>query len=212
MQLTVLGLMDLVGTIAFAISGAFLGVKKNMDIFGINILAITTACGGGILRDIVIGDIPPRAFQNPFYVGVACLIANGMFIWLSLHRHIPRRMVSVYDVMVFWFDTLGLAAFTADGLWIGIEAGYSSNVFLIVFLGFITGVGGGVLRDIMANQMPDILRKHIYAVASIAGAIVMVLFYVYTKSQKISIVSGVLTIIVLRYMAARYEWNLPKVI
>lgn len=212
MQLTVLGMMDLVGTIAFAISGAYLGVKRNMDIFGINILAITTACGGGILRDIVIGDIPPRAFQNPFYVCIACVIANGMFIWLSMHRHIPKSIMNLYDAMVFWFDTLGLAAFTADGLLIGIEAGYSSNVFLIVFLGFITGVGGGAMRDIMANQMPDILRKHIYAVASIAGGIVMALIYINTKSQKSSVVWGFLTIIVLRYMAARYEWNLPKVI
>jgi len=212
MQLTVLGLMDLVGTIAFALSGAILGVKKKMDIFGINILAITTACGGGILRDVIIGDIPPRAFQDPFYVGIACLIANAMFIWLSLHRHIPKKMVSVYDAMVFWFDTLGLAAFTADGLWIGIEAGYGDNIFLIVFLGFITGVGGGALRDIMANQMPDIFRKHVYAVASIAGGVIMAIVYIYTNSQQISLISGFVTIIVLRYLAAKYEWDLPKVI
>ena len=81
-------LMDFVGTIAFAISGAILGVKKNMDIFGINILAITTACGGGIIRDIIIGDIPPKAFRDPFYVGVAVVVANAIFLWLCLHKHL----------------------------------------------------------------------------------------------------------------------------
>ncbi len=211
MQITVLGLMDLVGTIAFAISGALLGIHKKMDIFGINILAITTACGGGILRDIVIGEIPPRAFRNPFYVGVAFIVANIIFIWLFSKRHMPQKLLPWCDTMVFWFDTLGLAAFTADGILIGIRAGYDDNVFLLVFLGFITGVGGGVLRDIMANQMPDILRKHVYAMASIAGGIIMAMFYFYTGSQQISMILGFLIVIMLRYMAAKYKWNLPKV-
>ena len=211
MDTTILGLMDLVGTIAFAISGAFLGVTKKMDIFGINILAITTACGGGILRDIIIGDIPPRAFRNPFYVGIAFFVANVMFIWLSMHKHIPEKIVRWYDTLVFWFDTLGLAAFTADGIWIGIEAGHRDNIFLIVFLGFITGVGGGALRDIMANQMPDILRKHVYAVASIAGGILMAFVFGVTSDESISVISGFVVIVILRYLAMRYEWNLPKV-
>ena len=204
-------LMDFVGTIAFAISGAILGVKKNMDIFGINILAITTACGGGIIRDIIIGDIPPKAFRNPFYVGVAVIVANAIFLWLCLHKHMPQKIVTLYDQLVFWFDTLGLAAFTVDGVMIGINAGYSRNIFLIVFLGFITGVGGGALRDIMAVQMPDILRKHVYAVASIAGGCLMAFLYACTGLEEIALLSGFLGVVVLRYLAAKNEWNLPKV-
>lgn len=204
-------LMDFVGTIAFAISGAILGVKKNMDIFGINILAITTACGGGIIRDIIIGDIPPKAFRDPFYVGVAAVVANAIFLWLCLHKHLPHKIVSWYDQLVFWFDTLGLAAFTVDGVMIGINAGYSGNIFLIVFLGFITGVGGGALRDIMAVQMPDILRKHVYAVASIAGGCLMAFLYAYTRQEEIALLSGFIGVVVLRYLAAKYKWNLPKV-
>ena len=203
--------MDLVGTIAFAISGAILAVNRKMDIFGVNILAITTACGGGIIRDLIIGDTPPKAFKDPFYVGVAFLVANVLFTGLYLHKHLPRKMGGMYDRMVFWFDTLGLAAFTVDGVAMGIDSGYSDNMFLLVFLGFITGVGGGVLRDIMADQMPSILRKHVYALASIAGGLVMVSICTYTDFRKIAAVSGFMMIVVLRYLAAKYEWNLPKV-
>ena len=203
--------MDLVGTIAFAISGAILAVNRKMDIFGVNILAITTACGGGIIRDLIIGDTPPKAFKDPFYVGVAFLVANVLFTGLYLHKHLPRKMGGMYDRMVFWFDTLGLAAFTVDGVVMGIDSGYSDNVFLLVFLGFITGVGGGVLRDIMADQMPSILRKHVYALASIAGGLVMVSICTFTDFRKIAAVSGFMMIVVLRYLAAKYEWNLPKV-
>ncbi|WP_028235102.1 trimeric intracellular cation channel family protein [Pseudobutyrivibrio sp. MD2005] len=209
MHITLL-IMDLVGTIAFAISGAVLGIKKKMDIFGINLLAITTACGGGILRDIIVGEIPPKAFKNPFYVGVAFIVANIIFIWLSFHKKMPQSIVSVYDRTVFWFDTLGLAAFTVDGVMIGINAGYEDNIFLIVFLGFITGVGGGALRDMMANQMPDILRKHVYAVASIAGGIIMAITYNLTNFKSISALLAFISVVILRYLAAKFEWNLPK--
>lgn len=209
MHITLL-IMDLVGTIAFAISGAVLGIKKKMDIFGINLLAITTACGGGILRDIIVGDIPPKAFKDPFYVGVAFIVANVIFISLSFHRKMPQGFISVYDHIVFWFDTLGLAAFTVDGVTIGIKAGYEDNIFLITFLGFITGVGGGVLRDMMANQMPDILRKHVYAVASIAGGIIMAIAFQFTNYKSIAALLGFIVIVILRYLAARFEWNLPK--
>lgn len=209
MHITLL-IMDLVGTIAFAISGAVLGIKKKMDIFGISLLAITTACGGGILRDIIVGEIPPKAFKNPFYVGVAFIVANIIFIWLSFHKKMPQSIVSVYDRTVFWFDTLGLAAFTVDGVMIGINAGYEDNIFLIVFLGFITGVGGGALRDMMANQMPDILRKHVYAVASIAGGIIMAITYNLTNFKSISALLAFISVVILRYLAAKFEWNLPK--
>lgn len=209
MHITLL-IMDLVGTIAFAISGAVLGIKKKMDIFGISLLAITTACGGGILRDIIVGEIPPKAFKNPFYVGVAFIVANIIFICLSSHKKMPQGFVNVYDHIFFWFDTLGLAAFTVDGVMIGIEAGYDDNIFLIVFLGFITGVGGGALRDMMANQMPDILRKHVYAVASIAGGIIMAITYNLTNFKSISALLAFISVVILRYLAAKFEWNLPK--
>ena len=180
MSVTLLSFFDLIGTIAFAISGAFVGIRKKMDIFGVNVLAITTACGGGVIRDLIIGATPPMMFRNPFYVLVAAIVANIVFLLVYRHRHMPRKLAPLYDQLLFWFDSLGLAAFTVDGVMAGVRAGYPDNYFLICFLGFITAVGGGALRDIMACQMPDIFRKHIYAVAAIAGAIVLAMLYRWT--------------------------------
>lgn len=211
MPWTLLDFFDLVGTIAFAISGAFVGIHKEMDVFGVNVLAVTTACGGGLMRDLVIGNIPPRMFQNPFFVIIAVAVANVVFLLAYLHSRMPKKIAPVYDKMLFWFDTLGLAAFTVDGVMVGVDAGFYDNAFLLCFLGFMTGVGGGALRDIMANQTPDIFRKHIYAVASIAGTILMVLIFYITSSQKAAMIGGFLLVLILRNLAAHFHWNLPKV-
>lgn len=211
MPWTLLDFFDLVGTIAFAISGAFVGIHKEMDVFGVNVLSVTTACGGGLMRDLVIGNIPPRMFQNPFFVIIAVAVANVVFLLAYLHSRMPKKMAPVYDKMLFWFDTLGLAAFTVDGVMVGVDAGFYDNAFLLCFLGFMTGVGGGALRDIMANQTPDVFRKHIYAVASIAGTILMVLIFYITSSQKAAMIGGFLLVLILRNLAAHFHWNLPKV-
>lgn len=211
MTWTLLGIFDLIGTIAFAISGAFVGIRKNMDIFGVNVLAITTACGGGLMRDLIIGHIPPRMFVNPFFVAVAAIVANIVFLLMYLHSQMPREVAPVYDRMLFWFDTLGLAAFTVDGVIAGVDAEFYDNTFLICFLGFITAVGGGALRDVMANQMPDIFHKHIYAVAAIAGSVLMAILFHTTDSQRVAMIGGFLLVLILRNLAAHFHWNLPKV-
>ena len=211
MPWNLLFLFDLIGTIAFAISGAFVAIRKGMDIFGVNVLAVTTACGGGLMRDLIIGSIPPQMFRNPFFVGVAVIVANIVFLLMYLHRHMPRRVASFYDRLLFWFDTLGLAAFMVDGVMAGIALGYGDNEFLICFLGFLTAVGGGALRDVLAGQMPDIFRKHIYAVAAIAGAVVMAVLMRLQVSQRIAMVAGFLLVLTLRFLAARFLWNLPRV-
>ena len=211
MPWSLLFLLDLVGTIAFAISGAFVGIRKGMDIFGVNVLAVTTACGGGLMRDLIIGSIPPQMFRNSFFVGVAIVVANVVFLLMYLHRHMPRKLAPLYDRMLFWFDSLGLAAFTVDGVMAGIAMGHGDNEFLVCFLGFMTAVGGGALRDVLASQMPDIFRKHIYAVAAIAGAVLMVLLLRLFESQRIAMMGGFLLVLVLRKLAAHFRWNLPKV-
>ena len=211
MPWSMLFLFDLIGTIAFAISGAFVGIRKGMDIFGVNVLAVTTACGGGLMRDLIIGSIPPQMFRNPFFVMVAIVVANVVFLLMYLHRHMPRKVASLYDKLLFWFDSLGLAAFTVDGVMAGIAMGYGDNEFLICFLGFMTAVGGGALRDVLAGQTPDIFRKHVYAVAAIAGAVLMVALLRLFGSEQIAMLGGFLLVPVLRFLAAHFRWNLPKV-
>ena len=202
-------IFDLIGTIAFAISGALVGVGKRMDLFGTIVLAICTATGGGVLRDLMVGNIPPYMFRNPLFVGIAALVALVVFFLLYLHTKMPKMLSMVYDKMLFWFDTLGLAAFTVDGVMVGIRRGYEDNALLLVFLGFLTAVGGGTLRDVLAGRIPDIFLKHIYAVAAIAGGVTLTL----TRflGARISMILGFGVVIALRCLAAHYRWNLPRI-
>ena len=173
MIFSVIGFMDLLGTIAFAISGALVGVKRDMDIFGINILAVITACGGGMTRDVVIGKEPPVMFVNPIYVLIAAFTANIVFLYLYTNRR-SAGLQEDLNALFFWCDTLGLAAFTVDGVFAGINIGYGPALSLHLPRNG-DGVGGGAIRDIFANQMPEIFQKNIYAMACVPGAILTVL-------------------------------------
>ena len=212
MALSFMFCMDILGTIAFAISGAMVAIKKEMDIFGVNILAIITAVGGGMLRDVLIGDVPPEMFQNPIYTLVAVIIANSVFVYAYWNKkNVKSSYVNLYEKTLFLFDTLGLAVFTVDGVNAGMHSEFDSNIFLVVFLGVITGVGGGVLRDTMANELPYIFVKHIYACASILGAVVTVYCWKYLGENP-AIFAGFFVIIVIRLLAAHYKWDLPRVV
>ena len=206
-----LTIFDLIGTVAFAISGAITGINKRMDIFGVNILAIVTACGGGLVRDIVMGDFPPKMFVDPFYVAVAAIVANIVFLVMYFHRPIPQKFAGLYDRGLFIFDTLGLAAFMVDGVMIGANFGYEDDLFFLVFLGFITGVSGGVLRDVLSIQMPAIFVKHVYALPVIIGGILMVIIHEVTGAWPAAMICAFLLVLLLRVMARHFLWNLPKV-
>lgn len=211
MALSFIFIMDIIGTIAFAISGAMVAIQKKMDIFGVNILAITTATGGGVIRDLLIGRTPPVMFSNPLYVFIAMLTANTVFAVLYFHKnHVNKGSVAVYEKLLFWCDTLGLAAFSVDGVDAGMQTEYADNLFLLVFLGTVTGVGGGVIRDMMANEMPYIFVKHIYACASILGALSAALLW-NVWGQNTSMLVGFGVTIVIRALAAHYRWNLPRI-
>lgn len=211
MSVLLLAIFDFIGTVAFAISGAITGIQKKMDIFGVNILAIMTACGGGLTRDIVMGNFPPKMFINPFYVLVAAIVANIVFFIMFFHKGVPEKFTGAFDKGLFISDTLGLAAFMVDGVMIGANFGYEDDLFLLVFLGFITGVGGGVLRDVLSIQMPAIFVKHVYALPVIIGGIVMVSMHEIMHTWNIAMISSFTLVILLRVMARHYLWNLPKV-
>ncbi len=211
MSTILLLVFDFIGTVAFAVSGAITGIQKKMDIFGVNILAIITACGGGLTRDIIMGNFPPQMFINPFYVLVAAIVANIVFGIMYFHKSIPQKFSGLYDRGLFVFDTLGLAAFMVDGVMIGANFGYDDDGFLLVFLGFITGVGGGVLRDVLSNQMPAIFVKHVYALPVIIGGILMVIMHEILGGWNAAMVCGFTLVIVMRFLARHFLWNLPKV-
>ena len=211
MNSTIMTIIENVGLIAFAISGAVVAARKDMDLFGINLMALVTATGGGLIRDIIIDRIPPVMFVNPSLTIITLITANIAFVVMYLKKPMPKGITPVYDKLLFWLDTLGLAAFTVDGAFAGIYSDYSDNLFLVAFLGVITGIGGGLIRDVFADKIPYVLVKHVYAIACIAGAAVTVLLWKYTGSELISSLCGFSTIVLLRFLAMHFEWNLPTV-
>ena len=165
-------ILELIGTAAFAVSGAIVGIKKQMDLFGVIVLGVCTAVGGGIVRDLILGITPPVTFQNPVYALTAAVISAILFlphVRARLNRHEP-----LYDRLLLLMDAVGLGIFTVVGVQCAYEHSAQYSMFLLVFVGLITGVGGGVLRDVFSGERPYIFVRHFYACASIAGALVCV--------------------------------------
>ena len=198
---------ELIGTVAFAISGAITGLKKKMDIFGVVILAVVTAVGGGAIRDIVLGNTPPMTFRSPVYALVA--IATGILTFIPAVRRLAGKNPKVFDMFLLVTDSVGLGIFTVMGIRTAVNLNHGENLFLLVFVGVVTGVGGGLLRDMMAGNTPYIFVKHIYASASLAGAVLCVLLWKPLGATAAMSVSAAV-IIVIRFLAARFKWSLPK--
>lgn len=208
-ELTIFFIVEVVGTIAFACSGAMVAIEKRLDLLGVIVLGVTTAVGGGMMRDILIGIHPPTLFMKPVYVTMAFGAVMTLFLVIR-YRAMPIEALSslTYERVMNLLDAIGLGAFTVVGIDTAIDAGYGGYHFLLVFLGVITGVGGGILRDIMAGQTPYILKKHVYASASIAGAVCYVRLLGPIPQEMAMVISAVL-VVVIRLLARHYKWNLP---
>lgn len=210
-QGTITYIMEIMGTIAFAASGAMVGIRKRMDIFGVCVLGFVTACGGGMVRDVILGIAPPNVFRNPDYALVAVVTSMVVFAVIYVKRDVMDGSFKVvYDKTMLIMDTIGLAIFTVVGVNIGIQQGYLDKIFLLTFVGTITGVGGGLMRDVMADQPPYIFVKHIYASASVVGSLVCVYMY-RAFGAVVSMVVSSAVILLIRYLAAHYHWNLPHI-
>ncbi len=202
--------MEIIGTVAFASSGAMLAIQKEMDLFGVGVLGVTTSVGGGMIRDLILGIIPPLMFQKPVYTVTAIVTSMLLFVIISVKRNLKNdKITAAYNKIMLIFDTIGLGIFTVTGMNTAKNAGYDQT-FLLVFVGVITGVGGGLLRDIMAQEKPYILTKHIYACASVLGAVVCVCLNV-ILDDLVSMAAGLFVVVLVRIFATHYRWNLPKI-
>ncbi len=200
--------MELMGTIAFAASGAMVGINRQMDIFGVCVLGVVTSVGGGMTRDMILGNVPGALIQ-PIYVGVAVVTTMVVFFSLYFRKGLLKGRLGIwYDKAMLVMDSIGLGVFTVVGVTTGIDNGYLENTFLLTFLGTLTGVGGGLLRDVMAGVPPYIFVKHVYACASVAGAVSCVWIYRMFGQIPAMIFSSIL-VVVIRFLAAYYHWNLP---
>lgn len=194
-----LNYFEIIGTVAFAISGAVIGIEKKLDIFGITFLAIVTSVGGGIFRDIIIGNTPPTAFVNPTSSIISIFTALVVFFFYEKK--------SKFEKIIIISDALGLGVFTAIGCRTAIIRGADNAIFVIA-MGLSTGVGGGMIRDILVENVPFVLKREVYALASIIGALCFFFFYSYFP-EIISLYLCCAIIFIIRITSVKYNINLP---
>ncbi len=198
---------ELIGTVAFAVSGAMVAIQKRMDLFGVLFLGVVTACGGGMLRDLMIGRIPPNALVHPLNLGVAALVGLIVFVLARMMKERYLNSTETVNHIFNIFDAVGLGVFTVTGAQAAIDAGYAGNGLLVLSMGVITAIGGGLIRDIIIVEVPFVLTKHIYAVASILGGLYLLgLVPVYT------VLAGTVLTFVIRVLATIFKWDLPRAI
>ena len=201
-------LLEIIGTIAFAFSGCLVANSKKMDIFGVWVLGTVTAVGGGAVRDVLLGVTPPNMFRNGVYVAVATATVVVWILMAARSGSVSKAMFhNIVKVMDF-SDSLGLGVFAVVGSQMAVKCGYEDNWFLVIFVGVLTGVGGGLLRDVMADTTPVIFRKRIYALAAMAGSIIYVILRQWT-SENAAMLIGTAAVFVIRTLARTQRWDLP---
>lgn len=196
---TLLLILDLIGTFVFAISGATAGVKRRLDLFGVLVLSFVAGNFGGITRDLMIGAVPPAAISDWRYLGVSLLAGLVTFYWFS----IIDRLGSA----VLLFDGAGLALFAVSGTQKALE--FHLNPVMAALLGMLTGIGGGMVRDVLIAEIPTVLRADLYAVAALAGAGVVVVGNLLHLPSIAVTIAGAALCFGLRVMAIQYGWHLP---
>ena len=202
---------ETIGIIAFAISGALVGIKKHFDIFGVVVLGVITAVGGGAIRDIILGINPPSMFVNPIYVLIAFITSVFAFLCALILTVKFKKRKKFFLELVNFFDAIGLGVFAVTGCNTAILNGHFENPFLSIFVGVITGIGGGMLRDILAMRVPFVLYKDIYASAGIIGASIFYVMSCYSLKMGISATCAIIATIFIRMIATYYNLRLPKI-
>ncbi len=207
----VLLILEIIGTIAFAVSGTLVAIRAKFDVFGVLVVGCITAVGGGITRDIIVGQTPPLIFSNLYIMAIAGGTSVLVFAVAYVKRSAFERLWTKIERVNNYFDAAGLAAFTVMGTELAFAYGVSNNVLLTITLGVLTGVGGGLLRDIFTENTPYIFKKHVYALASIMGASVYYLIRLYADGTILPTLAGIAVVFLLRLFATLYRWSLPKI-
>jgi uncharacterized membrane protein YeiH len=193
-------IIDILGTIAFAISGVLVALNKRMDSFGVLIIAFVTAVGGGTLRDVMIGVEPVSWMKNMTYVYV--IIATTVFAILL------RNKINYLRTSLFLFDTIGIGLYTVVGIETGLVAGL--HPIICIALGTMTACFGGVIRDILCNEIPVIFRKEVYATACILGGLTYFLLRKFMADTNLIFVIAIIVVIVIRLIAVKFKISLPS--
>jgi len=194
--------LDLFGTMAFAVTGAFKAIEHKSDIVGIIILSTITGVVGGIIRDVIIGHFPPRSISDPLYVVITVLTGIVIFfLYPKMQRHWN---------LFLKFDALGLGVFTIIGATFAYDV-FGLNFLAMALAGMLTAVGGGIVRDMFVNEIPLVIVKELYASASFVGVVIFFILLSVNTEPNIATIIGIVTTTILRLVAMKYNWNLPKV-
>ena len=194
--------LDLIGTFVFALSGAVAGVRERLDLFGVLVLSFAAASAGGIMRDLLIGAVPPAAISDWRYLAVSLVAGLVVFFWYP----ISERLRNLRNHVLI-FDAAGLALFAVVGTQKAL--GFKLNPIMAALLGVLTGIGGGMLRDVLVSEIPAVLRSELYAVAALAGAIVVVAGSVLNFPPTTMAITGAALCFGIRFVAIRRGWRLP---
>ena len=212
---TLFNVLEHIGVIAFAISGAIVAIDREMDIFGVVFLSFVTSFGGGIMRDLFLGLDKPLFFTKSYVsLIIVCLISSLLvFFFAMLFKQVFVKKEKLLDNINNYIDAVGIGAFTVSGAKLAIDAGNTSP-FVIIVMGMIACIGGGMLRDIILKDIPFVLRKRIYALAAAAGAAVYVMLWMFFPKlpDTAATVLGALTTVTIRILATLLKWNAPKAI
>jgi uncharacterized membrane protein YeiH len=201
-QDVVLLAVDLVGTFVFAVEGALAGIRGELDLLGLLVLSFVTALGGGTVRDLLIGAVPPNSIRDWRYGATAFAGGGAVFCFYQSFEHVPQQLLIT-------LDAAGLALFAMAGAAKALEFGI--NPMIAVLMGVLTGVGGGTIRDVLLTQVPGILNTDIYASAALVGSAMMVIGLALKLPRTIAMTAGGVCCFVLRMVAVARHWNLPKV-
>lgn len=208
----VLAWFEIVGVVAASLSGSMQAIHKKVDLFGVLLLGMTTALGGGIIRDITIGNLPPRNFLNYNLLVISAVTSLGTFLIARLTQEHYRREEELISRINNVFDALGIGAFAVSGAAVAYANGLAYSGVLVVYAGMITAVGGGVLRDVLLREIPFILKKRIYAAAALLGALIYYLLLLAGVPDGWAAGAGVVVVFILRMLATIFRWNFPKAI
>jgi uncharacterized membrane protein YeiH len=199
---TLLLVVDLMGVFVFAVEGAMAGIRAELDLLGVMVVSFATALGGGIIRDLLIGAIPPNSVRDWRYPATAFAGGGAVFFFYQFFQQVPPQLMIT-------MDAVGLALCAIAGAGKAIEFGI--NPMLSILMGGVTGVGGGTIRDILLNRVPGVLQTDVYAAAALAGALVVVVGLKLKMSRTLVLSAGAGVCFALRMVAVWRHWNLPKV-
>ncbi len=198
--MTIIYTLDMIGTAAFAASGAWVGVRKHMDLFGVLVLGLITAVGGGTLRDLLLGDIPPSSLLDETHLYLSIFVSLIVFFSRNSFKRVEKPLL--------YFDAIGLGTFVVIGTTKALN--FEMGWLIAVLMGVMTGTAGGVMRDVLANQIPLVLRHEIYASACIAGGFLLVFLEYAGMARPFAALLAAGLVITVRLLAIRYDWALPR--